>query len=132
MFWKIEPMLTKNVVKYTTYTKGDHSLTHVRFYRWGEAITESDNKPVFEGYNEEAGINVTTFDCELHECYYSRIIELSKGIPKHIKTNLRNRLFVEDYEMRELEDDGWCYCKHEIIFTGTLQIDERRREGCRD
>ena len=132
MLWKIEPMLTKNVVEYTTYTKGDHSLTHVRFYRWGEAICDYDIKPVFEGYNEETGINVTTFDCQLHECYYSRIIELSKGIPKHIKTNLRNKLFVEDYEMRELEDDGWCYCKHEIIFTGTLQIYEKRRERCRD
>ena len=132
MLWKIEPMLTKNVVKFTTYTKGNHSLTHATYYRWGEAIAESDSKPVFKDYNEEVGIRVETFDYELQDCYYSCITDLSSGIPKHIRTYLRKKLFVEDYEIRELEDDGWCYCKHEIMFRGTLQIDEKKRERCRD
>jgi hypothetical protein len=132
MLWNIEPMLTKNVVKFTTYTKGPHSLTHATYYRWGEAIVESDIKPVFEDYNEEVGINVTTFECQLHDCYYSCITNLSIGIPKHIKTHLRNKLFVEDYEIRELEDDGWCYCNDEIIFRGTLKIEKKMRDRCRD
>ena len=132
MLWKIEPMLTKNVVKFTSYINGDHSLTHATYYRWGEATAESDIKPIFEDYNEEVGINVKTFDYQLYDCYYSRITDLSRGIPKHIRTNLRNKLFVEDYEIQELEDDGWRYCKHEVIFRGTLQIDEKKRIRCRD
>ena len=131
--WKLEPMLTKNVVMFCIYTKGDQSLTHAIYYRWGEAII---NTPVLTDYDEEVGINIKTLDddiCyELHDCYYSRIIKLSNGIPKHIKTSLRKKLFVEDYDIRELEDDGWSYYKHEIWFHGTLQIELEERERCRD
>ena len=35
MKWNLEPMLTKNVVMFCTYTKGDQSLTHATYYRWG-------------------------------------------------------------------------------------------------
>ena len=134
MKWKLEPMTTKNVVKFCTYTKGDQSLTHATYYRWGEAII--NKKPVLSDYDEEVGINIMTIAddiCyELDDCYYSHIINLSKGIPKHIKTSLRKKLFIEDYEIRELEDDGWSYFKHEIWFRGTLQIELKERERCRD
>ena len=134
MIWKIEPTTTKNVVMFTTYTKGNNSFTHAKYYRWGEAFTY--NKPNITKYNEETGINIQSIDYdiayELFECYYSRITELSRWIPKHIKSKLRDKLFVEDHEIRELEEDGWCYSKHEIVFRGTLQIEEVQRTRCRD
>ena len=136
MRWIIEPMTTKNVAKFTTYMKGNHSFIHATYYRWGEAFVQSDSKPVLTEYNEESGINIQSIDYnieyELHECYYSRIMELSRWIPKHIKTSLRDKLFVEYYEIDELVDDGWCYCKHDIVFRGTLQIEVELRKGCRD
>jgi hypothetical protein len=135
MLWQTEPMLEKNVGKFDTYTKGKHSFTHAKYYRWGEVITESDDKPVI---NEEKdkGINIEKIEgkfleYELYDCYYSSIVELSYYIPKIIKTQLRNKRFVEDYEIQELVDDGWTYCKTEIEFRGPLTTDVKPREGCR-
>jgi hypothetical protein len=137
MLWQTEPMLEKNVGKFMTYTKGKHSLTHARYYRWGEVITESDTIPILNDYSEDKGINIHNIEgnhCgyELHDCYYSSIVELSYYIPKIIKTQLRNKRFVEDYDIQELVDDGWTYCKTEIEFRGPLQINEKEREMCRD
>ncbi len=127
MLWQTEPMLEKNVGKFMTYTKGKHSLTHARYYRWGEVITESDTMPnlINEDYNEAKRINIHNIEGEhcyhhLHDCYYSSIVEFSYYIPKIIKTQLRNKRFVEDYDIQELVDDGWIYCKTEIEFRGTF------------
>jgi len=132
MYWQIEPSVTKNIVRFTTYIRGNHSLVHAKYYRWGEAIVVSDAKPEFATYNEEVGLNVTKYDCQLYDCYYSHITDLSRGIPKHISTILTSKLFVEDHEIRELVDDGWCFCKEEIMFRGMLQINKKKRLGCRD
>jgi hypothetical protein len=139
MLWQTETMLEKNVGKFMTYTKGKHSLVHARYYRWGEVITESDTMPILinEDYNENKRINIHNIEgnhrgYELHDCYYSSIVEFSYYIPKNIKTQLRNKRFVEDYDIQELVDDGWIYCKTEIEFRGPLTIHEKERERCRD
>ena len=136
MLWQTEPMLEKNVGKFVIYTKGKHYFTHARYYRWGEVITESEEKPDLLNYNEEQGINIekiegTFCDYELFECYYSTIVEFSYYIPKIIKRQLLNKRFVEDYEIQELVDDGWTYCKTEIEFCGPLTTFEKPRESCR-
>lgn len=137
MLWQTENMLEKNVGMFKVYTKGKHSLTHGRYYRWGEVITESDDKPVLNDYSEDKGINIEKIEgklCEyeLFDCYYSSIVEFSYYIPKIIKTQLRNKRFVEDYDIQELIDDGWVYCKTEIEFRGPLHIDQKERERSRD
>jgi hypothetical protein len=132
MLWQLEPTFTKNVVKFTTYIKGDYSFVHATYYRWGEAIVESDVKPEFGNYNEDDGLNATAYDCQLYDCYYSHITDLSKGVPKHISAILTSKLFVEEDEIRELEANGWRYCKHDIMFRGSLQVEKKGRLGCRD
>jgi hypothetical protein len=133
MKWKIEPMLTKNVSKFCMYTKDEHSFVHATYYRWGEAIIYGETKPVFVEYNEDVGLNITAFDeYELHDCYYSCIIDMSDKFPEHLKKYLQNKRFVEDYEICEMEDEGWCYHKHDIMFYGTLQIEEQKKKHCRD
>ncbi len=136
MKWIIETTLTKKVFGLCYYTKDGNYFTHFKCYRWGEAFTRADTKPILGVYNEDAGLNILEFDkgieYELFDCYYSRIIDMSDAVPEHIKTSLQNELFVEDDDIRKMEDDGWCCYKYDIMFCGTLQIEEQKKKHCRD
>ena len=111
----LEPTLSKSVVEYDTWSKGDkHSVVTARYWRSAEIHVKCDYTPVIEAEDiENNGVNLMKlFEKEylngdlnynLYDSYGSDVHEYSAGMRKRMKERI-NDLWEET---EDLEEDGW-------------------------
>jgi len=125
MHWKIEPINTKHVTEFVTYTKEAHIIKYASYYIFGQAFLDSDTKPVIE-YNEQDGIDTQTFgdDIEhnLYDCYSSNIVEFSDDMKPQLRKKIST--FLKKNTISELEETGWEYLESEVWFYGALTVEQ--------
>ena len=111
----LEPTLSKSVVEYDTWSKGDkHSVVTARYWRSAEIHVKCDYTPVIEAEDiENNGVNLMKlfekeylngdFNYNLYDSYGSGVHEYSAGMRKKMKER------IDDLweETEDLEEDGW-------------------------
>ena len=125
----LEPMISKCVAEYDTWSKGDkHSVITARYWRSAEIIVKCDYTPVIEVDDiENNGVNLMKLfekeylngdmNYELYDNYASEVHQYSTGMRKRMKHRIDD-LWEEN---GDLEEDGWDIVGTEVwVFCSTF------------
>lgn len=122
--WKLSTSVKKNVVDHWFFIKDgdDQKWAKVEeHWRWGYAIVESDEKPVFDDNTD--GFNIYEYDVHDQETDdgVGTWFEYSDSVTEEEQAEFENA-YYEGYD--EVSDAGWLDEESDRMFYGEILVEE--------